>query len=307
MTHGRKIDVAATFAILGSITCWTVGPVFIKYLSSYIDFWTQNFLRYCAACLFWLPFLFFSIKTKKLDKRVWKKAFLLALANMGVQSFWAASLYYMYPGFSSLLAKSSLIWIIVLSLILFAQERVLLKSKRFWAGMLLSIAGVIGVLVNKEGFTSGDSLIGIVLCLIYSFLWAAYTITVKLAFRDIDVRSGFSVISIYTVIGLGILVFIFGQPSQSLQMQPRPWFCVIISGIFSIAISHVLYYFSIKRIGAMIPSLALLASPFTVFTVSYLVFGETMSVLQWLFGVVLLLGCALSIWSQDHIVGQAAS
>lgn len=304
MTRGRKIDVAATFAILGSLICWTTGPVFIKYLSSYIDFWTQNFFRYCAACLFWLPFLFFSIKTKKLDKRVWKKAFLPALANIAMQSFWAASLYYMYPGFSILLSKSSLIWIIFLSLIFFAPERALLKSKRFWMGMLLSIVGVVGVLVNKEGFTSGDSLIGIILCLIYSFLWAVYTIAVKLAFREIDVRSGFSVISIYTVIGLGVLVFIFGQPSQSLQMQSWPWFCVIISGIFSIAVSHVFYYFSIKRIGAMIPSLVLLASPFTVFAASYVVFGEMMNTLQWLFGVVLLLGCALSIWNQDRIVGD---
>jgi len=172
--------------------------------------------------------------------------------------------------------------------------------------MFLSIAGVVGVLVNKEGFTSGDDLIGIIFCLLFSFLWAVYTITVKFAFREIDVRSGFSVISIYTVIGLGILCFIFGRFSQILQMQAWPWFCVVISGVLAIAIGHVLYYLSMKRIGAMIPSLVLLILPFTVFVVSNIVFGETMSVLQWIFGVVLLFGCALSIWSQDRIVGETA-
>jgi len=255
--------------------------------------------------MFWLPFLLLSIKNRKLDKRVWKKALPPAMANIATQSFWAASLYHMYPTFAVLLSKSSLIWIVFLSLVLFAPERALLKSKRFWTGMILCITGVIGVLVNKEGFTSGDDLIGIILCLVFSFLWATYTITVKLAFRDIDVRSGFSVISIYTVIGLGVLCFIFGRPSQSLQMQTWPWLCVVVSGVLGIGISHVLYYFSIKRIGAMIPSLVLLILPFTVFVVSNFIFGETVSALQWLFGVGLLLGCALSIWSQDRIVSQA--
>lgn len=301
MTRGRKIDTAATCAILGAVVCWTASPIFVKYLTTYIDFWTQNFLRYCAACLFWLPFLFLSIKNKKLDKRVWKKALPPALANIATQSFWAASLYHMYPTFAVLLSKSSLIWIVFLSLVLFAPERALLKSKRFWIGMILSIAGVVGVLVNKEGFTSGDNLIGIVLCLVFSFLWAVYTITVKLAFRDIDVRSGFSVISIYTVVGLGILCFVFGRPLQSLEMQGWPWLCIAFSGVLGIGISHVLYYFSIKRIGAMIPALVLLIMPFTVFVVSNLVFGETMSTLQWVFGMGLLVGCGLSIWSQDRI------
>ncbi|MFZ2146936.1 MAG: hypothetical protein WAV28_06925, partial [Sedimentisphaerales bacterium] len=56
----RKVDVSATAACIGALSFWALGPIFIKYLTGYLDSWTQNLLRYSVACLVWLPFLFFS-------------------------------------------------------------------------------------------------------------------------------------------------------------------------------------------------------------------------------------------------------
>ncbi len=296
-----RIDKRGTISILGTLLFWTVGPIAIRYLSGCLDFWTQNFLRYSAACLLWLPFLFISFRTGTLDGRVWKAALLPAVANIAMQSFWAVGLYYIEPAFMSLLSKSSMIWVICFSLMFFVEERVLLKSVWFWMGMFFSVVGVVGVLVNREGFAAGSDVIGISLCLISSFLWAVYTITVKRAFRDIDVRAGFSVISIYTVFGLGVLCFMFGDIGTSLEMEAWPWFCVVVSGVLSIAFSHVLYYYSIKRIGAMIPSMVLLGLPFSVLAVSNVIFGETLSSLQCVFGMVLVVGGGMSIWSQSRL------
>ena len=297
-----KIDKLGTLAIIGVVAFWTIGPIAIRYLSGYLDFWTQNFLRYAAACLLWLPFLFISFRNGSLDGRVWKVALLPAVANIAMQSFWAVVLYYIEPALMSLLSKSSMIWVICFSLIFFTKERVLLKSVWFWMGMVLSVAGVAGVLVNREGFAAGSNVIGISLCLVSSFLWAVYTVTVKRAFRDIDVRAGFSVISIYTVFGLGVLCFMFGDIGASLEMEAWPWFYVVVSGFLSIAFAHVLYYYSIKRIGAMIPSMVLLGLPFSVLAFSNVIFGETLSSLQWVFGMVLVVGCGMSIWSQSRLV-----
>ena len=61
-TTTRRFDVLATLASIGMLCCWSVGPVFIKYLTGYIDAWTQNLLRYSTACIFLLPFLFFDVK-----------------------------------------------------------------------------------------------------------------------------------------------------------------------------------------------------------------------------------------------------
>jgi drug/metabolite transporter (DMT)-like permease len=68
-----------------------------------------------------------------------------------------------------------------------------------------------------------------------------------------------------------------------------------------IAWGHVLYYAAMKRLGATIPGLVILTQPFIVLAISHVVFGESLSVLQLLFGVVLLAGSALAIWSQGHL------
>jgi len=296
-----KIDFSGTFAAIGALCCWSFGPIVIKYLSGYLDFWTQNFLRYSVACLFWLPFLLFSVKTKQLDTRVWRRAILPALANVVMQSLFACAFYYIGPAFMILLAKSSLIWIAGFSLIFFREERTLVRSKRFWMGLALSVTGVVGVLYFKEDFVATRTLTGIVLALSMAFMWAVYTLSAKVAFKDIDSRQGFSVITIYTVAGLSVLALSFGNLGRCTQMGTRQWALVVISAIMSIAFAHVLYYTAMRRIGATIPALIVLVQPFIIFAISRIVFGESLNIRQLLFGVILLLGSALAIWAQQHL------
>ena len=294
----RKIDTPATLAIVGAILFWSAGPVFIRYLAGYMDSWAQNMLRYTVGCLFWLPFLIYLGKAGQLDKRVWKHAIMPAAANIIMQSLCARVFYYIEPAFANLLSKSSTIWVIALSMFIFAEERVLLKSPRFWLGIILSISGVIGVLMFKEDFSTGRTITGVVIVMVQAFTWGLYTVSVKIAFKDIDVRSGFSVISIYTVFGLGVLWFIFGEPLRCSEFGLRPWICIIFSAVTSISLSHVLYYYAVKHIGATIPALILLLLPFTVLGLSYIVFGEMLNIYQLLFGVILLVGAGVSIWAQ---------
>ena len=297
----RKFDSLATTVCLCVILFWTLGPICIKLLTVHIDSWTQNLLRYSAACLFWLPYLFYVFRKKQFEPKIWRKALYPAGANIIMQSLWAAAFYYIDPAFMALLSKSAIIWIAFFSIIFFVQERPLIKSNRFWIGMLLSIVGIIGAMCLEEGFGTKKTVLGITITLGAAFMWAVYAISAKIAFRNIDSRIGFSVMSIYTVAGLAVLAVIFGDIGQCLEMGVLPWEYVLFSGISAIAIGHVLYYTAIKRIGATIPSLALLVTPFTTLAVSWVVFGEILTALQWFFGIVLLIGGGLAIWSQEHL------
>jgi drug/metabolite transporter (DMT)-like permease len=297
----QKVDASATFACLGALTFWSLGPIFISYLTGYIDSWTQNLLRYSVACLFWLPFLVLSVRTKHLDHRVWRRAILPGIANILMQSLWAAAFYYIGPAFMVLQTKTNIIWIAGFSLIFFSDERALVKSKRFWTGLTLSVVGLIGVMYNEVNLAETRIITGIIIAQAAAFMWGVYTLSVKIAFKDIDSRSGFSVISIYTVAGLAVAALLFGKMETTAQMGAWQWACIIISGIASIALAHTLYYAAIKRIGATIHALVILAQPFTVLAISYVVFGESMNIFQLLFGVVLLIGSALAIWAQQHL------
>ncbi len=297
----RKVDFEATFACIGALTFWSLGPIFIKYLTGYLDSWTQNLLRYSVASLVWLPFLVFSIKKGRLNARVWRRAIVPGVANVIMQSLFACAFYYIGPAFMVLLAKSSLVWIASFSLIFFAEERALVRSKRFWSGLVLSAMGVIGVVCFKEDFATARTLTGIVIALAMGFMWAVYIVSVRIAFRDIDSRQGFSVISIYTVAGLFVLALLFGELGDCVKMGAWQWACVVISGATAIALSHTLYYSAMRRIGATIPALVMLAQPFNVLAISYVVFKESLNILQLLFGVVLLAGSGLAVWAQEHL------
>jgi drug/metabolite transporter (DMT)-like permease len=297
----RKIDVFATFACIGALACWSLGPILIKYLTGYIDSWTQNLLRYSVACLFWLPFLLKAVKGRQIEPKLWQKALLPAAANIAMQSLWAAGFYYVGAAFMALISKSSVIWITVFSLVFFADERGLVRSKRFWLGLVLSITGVIGVIYYKKDFAASGTITGVIIAVVCAFMWAVYVLSVRVTFRDTDSRIGFSIVSIYTMAGLFVFGIIFGRIGQCLRMGIRPWAAVIVSAVTSIALGHVLYYAAMKRIGATIPALVILAQPFTVFAISSVVFGESLNSFQLLFGLVLLAGSAVTIYAQQHL------
>jgi len=296
-----RIDMVATGACLGTLCCWSLGPIFIEQLTRYVDSRTQNALRYTVACLFWLPVLVHFMRVGKFDRRTWSLAVVPTLANVIMQSLWAVIFYYVGPAFAVLLSKTSVLWVAAFSLLFFADERPLIRSHRFWLGLTLSFVGLLGVLCFKEGFSTPQTSTGIFIALVCAFMWGLYAISVKITLKDIDSRCGFAVISIYTTIALWVGALWFGRPAECLDMPLSGWVGVIVSGITAIALGHVFFYTAIKRIGATVPSLVILAQPLVVFSISSFVFHERLNGLQLLFGMILLSGAALSVWAQEHV------
>ncbi|MEJ2705680.1 MAG: DMT family transporter, partial [Sedimentisphaerales bacterium] len=237
-----RIDLIATASCLGSLTFWSLGPIFIKYLTGSLDSWTQNLLRYSVAALFWLPFLLLSIKAKRLDARVWRRAIVPGAANVIMQSLWAAAFYYVGPAFMVLLTKTNIFWVAAFSFVLFPEERPLVRSSRFRLGLVLSAVGLIGVMYYKVDLAEAGTIKGIIIALFAAFTWGVYTVSAKIAFRDIDSRQGFSVISLYTVAGLALFALPFGHLNAAVRLGAWQWACIVISGVTAIALAHTMYY-----------------------------------------------------------------
>ena len=105
------------------------------------------------------------------------------MVNVVTQSLWAAGFYYIDPAFITLLTNTSVLWVVAFSLLFFAEERPLARSPRFWLSLLLSIAGISGVVYFKEDFTAAGTVIGIVIALAEAFMWGVYTISVRSHFE----------------------------------------------------------------------------------------------------------------------------
>ncbi|MEN6384618.1 MAG: DMT family transporter, partial [Phycisphaerales bacterium] len=215
VSTNRKFYLAGTIFTIISLFSGVPGPLIIKYIAPYMDFWTQNFLRYVVACLTMLPFVLFSSKANSIySKELWKKALLIAFINIFMQCCWGAAFYYINPAFITLLSKSSVLWTVSASLIFFADERPLVKSPAFWASFIIVIIGVIGITFFKQDFSTSASVIGIILTLGFAFSWAIYTIAIKALLKNEDSTTSFAVVSVYSAVGLGILAFMFGKPMQ---------------------------------------------------------------------------------------------
>ena len=310
MSHAARIgriDMTGTSACVGAVVFWAMGPIFIKYLTGHTDSWTQNALRYSAACVFWLPFVMSLAARGAFPRRTWRRAAVPAFANIVMQSLWGAGFYFLAPTFMTLLTNTSILWVTSFSLLFFPQERPLMRSPRFWLGLGLSLAGLAGVLYFKEDFSAAGTRLGIAIALAEAFMWGVYTISVKIALRDIDSRSGFSVISLYTTVGLWVCASWWGHPAQALHLAFPAWTAVVVSAILSIALAHVLWYAAIRRIGTTIPMLVVLSQPFIVFSLSSVIFHERLNAMQLFSGVILLLGAASSIWAQQHLQAKPFS
>ncbi len=297
----QGFDVVGSLAVAGTAITFIAVPVIIRYLTGYLDTWTQNAYRYLVAFVIWTPFLLLRVCRGRVESSVWKKALIPAVLNILQQILYTTAFYYIEPAFMSLLVKTSLIWIMVFALLLFPDERGLLRSRLFWAGLPLCVVGVIGVMVFKGGFTVEGTVVGILLALACGLSWGAYTVAVRYFFRNVDSRTGFAVIAVYTTVGLLILALVFGEPQQGLRMPPGAWTAVIGSGLLGIAFGHVFYYVAIKRVGATITALFMLITPLGVYAVTSYLFGETLGVKQWIAGLVLLSGAALVLWSQRSL------
>lgn len=297
----NRFDTTATIYSFAALTCWIVGPLCIKQLTGWLDFWTQNMLRYSIAAALLLPFLLISIKGKKIDHSIWKNALVPTIPNIVMQSCWAAGFYYINPAFLTLIAKSSILWTIIFSMFLFTDERGLLKSARFWTASAAMIAGLAGVTLFSPNFAARATITGLIYVFCASFTWSLYTVGIKASMAGHDSKISFAVVSLYTTAAFIIITVFFGRPGDCLAMPIRGWIIVIISGITSLALSHSFFYAAIKRIGATIPSLVTLAQPFGVLVISRIIFAETLTSPQWLFGIILVAGAALAVWSQEHL------
>jgi drug/metabolite transporter (DMT)-like permease len=297
---GHPSHISAGATCLGALFLWSLGPIFIKYLAGSLDSWTQNALRYSVAFLFWLPYLLLCIRKRRFDSQIMRKAVAPSMANVLLQSCWAATFYYMNPAFAVLLTKTSVLWIVAFSLILLPQERRLLKRKRLWLCLMLCITGVMGVMWAKEDFSTSGSLFGIALALSAAFFWGLYTVSIRIAFRDTNSLLGFSIVSLYTSVGLWLAALCVGQIGVCLHIGWRVWVLLILSAATSIALAHVCYYAAIKRLGATIPALVILVQPFLVLLMSRVFFDECLNILQLFFGIILISGAALTIWVQKN-------
>jgi drug/metabolite transporter (DMT)-like permease len=281
-----------------SVLCLTAAVLFVKYFSFRMDVHTQNFFRYCGASVF------LSVIVNLVYPGCFRRLFarlpvflLLGAMVVGFQICWVNSVYRLGPAFVSLLGKVSTILITVAAFLLYQEERSVVGTRRFLAGFVMGLTGMAGVVIGMPSFQPGlpeNELAGVLFLLAASTIWAVYVNVVKHVVASENSVQAFTFTCVCATVYLLPIMLLWGEPSA---LTGDMWLLglVLLSGIIGVAGANTNYYLSIKRIGIARSANLALAHPFTTALASFFIFGEILTVVQWVFGTVLIAGCALII------------
>ena len=289
----------AVAALITAVFSGSTVPLFLKYFTPYLDAWTVNGYRYIVVFFIMLPMVIKFIREGKYSAYMWKFALIPAVFNFTQQLAWAWAPYYIDPGLIGFLIKSNVIWSIAGSFIIFADERYLMRSKRFWAGLVIAVAGFVGLSYYGNNISLSGTFLGVLLVLGSSLFMSFYGLSVKRYFNEVNAVVSFSLIALYTAFGLISMMFVIGEPGVIVHLPLKIILLIAFSALIGINMGHILFYVALKHIGVTISYSVSLFSAFFTAIMSYYIFGEKLSPFQWLSGSLIIIGGVITILSKN--------
>lgn len=309
MTHSADSRLGAVACLLGAMACWASIPIFLRFFvsSQGLDPWAVNAVRYSVAATFWFPMvLVLGRRTRehtgsRAGGCVWRDALVPTAANVVAQATYGLSPAYASAPTIGFVLRLSFLFTLLFGLMFIHEERRLVRRPAFLAGAALCLAGVTALFVEGIARAGSLSWTGAGVLLLSTVGWGAYAVSVRRFMGGYRARLGFGVISLYTAGSLVVLALLFGRPSSLAGAAAGVWAAFAISAFLGIALGHVLYYRGIQRLGPVVSSGLLLATPFLTYAGAAVVLGETLTLVQTLGGVGVVAGGALLLAAEASV------
>ncbi len=294
LAQSRRFGI---FCLVTATLLWSFTAIFVKHFSfQKIDGDVQNLFRYASATLGLWVLVVARFGREALEARTRLSVFLLpTFFNCAFQGAMVSSLYResVYPGFMSLVMKSTVLFATILAFILFREERRIL-SVRYVGGFALAGAGVVGVVMFGRG-AHADFNEGVALLILAAFLWACYTLAMKRVVRDTRPIVAFAIVATFTTLFFIGLTCARSRPSQFFRLWGPDQGLLILSGLACISAAHSLYFRAVDRLGVAVCASFLLVTPLSTGLLSALLLGESFRAAQMPAGAVLLAGAYLVV------------
>ena len=287
---------------------WSSVPLFLRHFADYIDLWTANGWRYGFSALLWAPVLVFGALAGRLPRGLWRAALVPSIVNAVGQVTFCWAHYKIEPGLLTFGLRSQMVFAAVGAYMLFADERSVIRSRVYLAGMLAVIGGTTGTVLLGEASLSGAQVAGVALSVASGALFAGYGLAVRRYMSGMNSVVAFAAISQYTAAAMVVLMLRFGRHAglEAMALPAGEFALLLLSALIGIALGHVLYYMSIARLGVAVSSGVLQLHPFAVGVASLFIFGEVLTALQWTSGLVAVSGALLMLVARGRLTRAAA-
>lgn len=231
------MDPVASSALVVTVICWGIVPVILVYLKDYIDPWTANGIRYPLSAMLYWPVIF---RRGAVSRSLMLRALPPALMAGVGQIFWANTAYHLDASLIGFFVQISVVWSIGGAMFFFKDERRLLRSRLFYGGILLAVAGFSTLMIAAGALEKEATLLGVLLVLGCALFFGCYPVSVRKCMPKDPPLVAFGVVAQYVSIVLVVLMFIQGDPGQLRTLQSKEWALIAVSSLLGIGIAHVL-------------------------------------------------------------------
>ncbi len=292
--------------ILLTLLSWSSIPLFLRFFArpdpitnlALIDAWTANGWRYGISALFWLPLLAIAYRKGKMPAAIFTAAIVPTAFNLVGQTAFAWCPYFLEPGFFTFVFRVQIVFVTIGAWLLFPSERDTLRRPTFWIGVLLVVAGSIGLIAMRPaGIGTTAPWWAIAMAISAGALFAGYGLAVRRYMHGYPSILAFGVICQYTAVGTIILMLTLGRNhgADVLGFSGFNWFMLALSAMIGIAISHVMYYAAIQRLGVTVSMGIVQLQPVITAAASVLLGWEHLTGPQWASGMVGVAGALIML------------
>lgn len=281
------------FFMLIAVLLWAVNFSFVKIALREFSPLGFNGVRLLFASLILIIILFVRRKGFSIAKSdIWKIFILGIIGNTVFQMFFIHGLNWTTVSNTSIVMAMTPVFVALLSTFL-KHEKIHWAA---WLGIAISFVGFYFVITKQFGALHFEwqSLRGDLLVFVGNIFWAIYTVFSKPLLERIHPLK-------FTSITLAIGTFFYLPFSAKDIVQLRwsevsfqAWAALFYSGLFAIAISYVIWYSSVKRVGNSKTAIYGNITPVFAVIFAYFFLSERLTILQMIGALVIFAGVYLT-------------
>ncbi len=208
------------------------------------------------------------------------------LATALDQGLWSTSIGFTRIANATLLNNIAPLWVALFAAI-FWKERM---GRRFWLGLLLTLAGA-GVVLGNDMLTQPHLTIGDAIDLGSSFAWAGYYLVTQRGRAVIDTLLYIWMVEVTTGVLLGVTCVSIRAPLGGFPMET--WLAILGAGLISQVAGHFLLAYALGHVPASVVSPTMISQPVATSLLAIPMAGQALGAGQGAGGLTVLIGIYL--------------
>lgn len=283
--------------MLGLVVVWGANYAIVKSALAQLSPLAFNALRFTGAAVVILFLTWVVERDLSVRRSDWGGLLMLGfLGSFLYQNVFIQGMARTRASNSSLILSTTPIFVALIGTLLGTEH----LERRNWLGIIISCAGILLLIGGGSALSVGrETLVGDVLVLAGTAIWATYTIVAK----GVMDRNSVLKVTAWMMASMAPLLVLVALPDLRQQdwraVSGQSWLGLAYSAVLAIGIGYAAWNTGVKRLGSARTSVYSYLTPLFAVLASWVLLGEHMNALQALGAGGILLGVWLGRYSPE--------